>query len=68
MESTQLTGVLHPTGMGDDTNLIGDITRITGNAFCLVIRIQAFLELGIMGGDTGGAGVSVALQGLYATQ
>ena len=55
-------------GMGDSFHLFVNILRITGHTHVFILHNQALLEPRIMGGNAGGAGILVALQGLNTAQ
>jgi len=54
--------------MRDQLNLFSHRDRIVGDPIGFNRGIQSFLQLRVVGSDAGGAGVLVALQGLYAPE
>ncbi len=68
MEAAELTGFPDPAGMREYADFIHHVFRVVCHPYRLVLRVQSSLELFIMRGDTGRAGVLVALQRLDATQ
>ena len=68
MAAVEFTGRTDTTGMRDDADLVDHIACISCDALGLVGWVQATLQLHIMSGDAGRAGVLVALQGLDAAE
>ena len=62
MLATKFPGMPEAAGVGDHFDLLGQVPRISGNAFGLVLDHQTALQARHMGGDTGRAGILVAAQ------
>ena len=62
MRPVQLARLRESAGMGDHLHLVHQVAGITGHALRLVCGVQSLLQVLVMGGNAGGAGILVALQ------
>ncbi len=68
MTAHELPGRFDPAGVCNDTNFLDHVVDIVSNTELLGFRMKPFLQLGVVGGDPGWAGVFIALQRLDASQ
>src|SRR5690606_29652656 len=68
MVAPQLARLIDAAGMGDHPDPVGEILMIEGHPLGFIGGVKAFLQLGIMGRNTGGAGILMALHRLDTAQ
>jgi len=62
MPPVQKSRFRHSARMGDYFHFVHQVAGIAGHSLCLVGRIEALLQVFVVCGNAGGAGILVALQ------